>query len=87
MNLLKLLPILVGKDPNEPLLGRAGLTAMFGVALAFGVKLTSDQVDALVTAALIILPAATALVTAVLARGKVKPMAKIEAEQRGEAAA
>lgn len=69
------LSVLFGKDPREPLLGRASLTAMFALAAAFGVRISADKVNALVTVALFVLPAGAALVTAWLARKKVTPVA------------
>lgn len=75
-----LLAILLGKDPREPLLGRAGLTALVALAMAFGVRLTADQADALVTVALFVLPAAAAAWTAWSARRKVTPLADPKAK-------
>jgi F0F1-type ATP synthase assembly protein I len=69
-----LLRILVGKDPREPLLGRASIAAFIALAIAFGVKLTPGQADALVNVLVFVLPAAVAAYTAWSARKKVTPL-------------
>lgn len=68
-----LLQILVGKNPNEPVLGRASIGAILALLVAFGVQLTADQTTALTEALTFILPAITAIVAAT-ARSKVSPV-------------
>lgn len=70
-----LLRILVGRDPAEPLVGRASLTAIIGALGAFGIlALTDDQASAVVNLAMVLGPILGAGVTAYLARPKVTPV-------------
>lgn len=69
-----LLRILTGRDPAEPLIGRAAITAVLGALSAFGVlALTDDQASALVNLAVVLGPILGAAITAALARPKVTP--------------
>lgn len=72
--LTDLLRVIVGRDPAEPLLGRAGLVAILGALAAFGVtRFTAEQTSALLELALVLAPVLGAGATAALARPKVTP--------------
>lgn len=78
------LRVLLGKDPTEPLLGRASITAFVMLAIAFGAKLTTDQASALIDVLVFVLPVAAAAITAVATRSKVTPVKRPRAADGAE---